>query len=99
MGLAIVHFEIVLEEIDDRLVAGRLAVGYRTRLQNEPVLGPVRMGELVKQARLANSWVADGRHQLTLSGARLVEGLAELLHLGVPADKAGEPPGRRGLET
>ena len=99
VGLAIVHLEEDLEEIDDGQVAGRPAVGHRARLQNKPVLRPVRVGELVEQARLAHPWVADGRHQLTVSGAGLLEGFAELLYLGVPADKAREPSDRRGLET
>src|SRR4029453_8256453 len=36
VGFAIVHLEIRLEEIDDREVAGRLAVGHGARLQDEP---------------------------------------------------------------
>ena len=99
VGLAIVYLEVDFEEIDDGQVAGRPAVGHRARLQHEPVLGPVRMGELMVQARLAHPWVADGRHQLTVPGARLLEGFAELLYLGVSADKAREPSSRCGLET
>ena len=99
VGLAVVHVEVGLEEIDDGQVAGRLAVGHGARLQDEPVLGAVGVGELVEQARLAHPGLADGRHELTVPGASLLEALAELLDLGVPADEAGEPAGRRGLQA
>ena len=47
VGLAIVHLEVGLEDVDDRQVAGRLAVGHRARFQDEPVLDPVGVGELI----------------------------------------------------
>ena len=93
------HLEVALEQIDDRQVAGRLAVGHGARLQDEPVLGPVGVGELVEQPRLAHPGLADDRHQLTAPGAGLLEGPAELLDLGVAADEARQAAGRGRLEA
>ena len=49
------------------------------------------------EARLAHPRLADDGDDLAVPGTRLLEGLAELLHLGVAADEAGQPPRRGGL--
>ena len=55
VGFAIVHLEVGLEEVDDRQVAGRLAVGHGAGFQDEPVLGAVGVGELVDEAGLPHA--------------------------------------------
>jgi hypothetical protein len=59
----------------------------------------VRVGELVDEARLAHPRLADDRHHLTVTVARELLRAAELLQLGVAADKPRQPtPGGR-LQT
>ena len=55
VGFAIVHLEVGPEEVDDRQVAGRLAVGHGARFQDEPVLRAVGVGELVDEAGLPHA--------------------------------------------
>jgi hypothetical protein len=47
----------------------------------------MRVGELVEQAGLAHPRLADGRHQLAVSGAGEVERFMELLGLAASANE------------
>ena len=60
VGLAIVHLEVGLEEVDDRQVAGGLAIGHGARFQDEPVLNLVGVGELVDEAGLPHAGFPHG---------------------------------------
>ena len=92
VGLAVVHVEVGLEEIDDRQVAGRLAVGHRARLQNEPVLGAVGVGELVDEAGLPHAGLPHNGDELAAPIVREGERPAHLLDLGVAADEPRQSP-------
>ena len=55
--------EVALEQVDHGQVAGGLAVGDRGALEDQPALGPMGVGELVDEARLAHARLAhDGDH-------------------------------------
>ena len=43
------------------------------------------------EARLAHAGLADDRHDLAVPAAAQLPGAAELIHLGVAADEAGQP--------
>ena len=90
---------VALEQIDDREIGGRLAVGHRSALQDQPVLGAVGVHHLVHQARLAHAGLPDARHDLAVPGACPRERLMQRLDLCVAPDKAGEAARRRGLQA
>ena len=92
VGLAVVHLEVGPEEIDDRQIAGRLAVGHGTRLQDEPVLSAVGVGELVDEAGLPDAGFPHDGDELAVAIVREGQRPAELLDLGVSADKPCESP-------
>ena len=91
--------EVALEEVDHRQVRCRLAVRDGARLEHEPALGPMRVDELVEQARLADPGLPQHRHDLAAAAPGLLERLAELIDLRVATDEAGEPPRHRGLQA
>ena len=90
--------EVRLEEIDDGEIGRGLAVGDGAGLQNQPAVGAMGVGELPVEAGLADAGLADHRDDLAVPGLRPLEGLAELIHLAVAADKAGQPPGGGGVQ-
>ena len=92
VGLAIVHLEVGLEEVDDRQVAGRLAVGHGARFQDEPVLGAVGVGELVDEAGLPHAGFPHDGDELAVAIVREGERPADLLDLGVAADEPRQSP-------
>ena len=98
VGLAIVDLEVGLEQVDDRQPAGRLAVGHRARFQDEPLLSPVGVGELVDQAGLPHAGFSHDGDQLAVAFLREDERPAELLDLGVAADEPGQSPSGGGLQ-
>ena len=57
------------------------------------------VAELPDEPRLAHARLPDHGHHLAVPLARPVESVAEILQLRAPADEAGEPPPRRGLEA
>ncbi len=90
-GLAIVHLEVGLEEVDDRQVAGRLAVGHGARFQDEPVLGAVGVGELVDEAGLPHAGFPHEGDELAVAIVGEGERAADLLDLGVRPTKRVSP--------
>ena len=56
------------------------------------------LDELVEEPRLAHARLPDHGHDLPMPPGRLLLRRLELLHLGVAAHEAGEPPRRRGLQ-
>ena len=97
-SVPVVDPEVALEEIDHRQVGGGLAVGHRARLQHEPAVRPVGVGQFPEQARLADAGLAHGGDHLAVALAGALQGHAERLHLGVPPDEAREPPRARRPE-
>ena len=99
VAVAVTDAEVGLEQPDHREVGGRLAVGHGAALEHDPALGPLRVGELPEQARLAHSRLPDQRHELAPPLAGQLEGLGELLDLGVTAHEAAESTRRRRLKA
>jgi hypothetical protein len=91
--------EVALEQIDHGQVARGFAVGDGRGFQDQPVLHPMGVGELVDQPRLAHAGLADDRDHLTPPGAGLAEHSAQVLDFGVAADETGEAPEGRGLQA
>jgi hypothetical protein len=60
-------------------------------------VGAVGVDELVHQARLADTGLADQRHHLAMPRPRLLLSVAEGLELRLPPHKAGQPPCGAGL--
>ena len=98
VSLPIMDLEVGLEEIDDREVARRLAVGHGARFQDEPVLGPVGVGELVDEAGLPHTGFPHDGDELPVAILGEGEYPAKLLDLGVAADKSGEAPSSGCME-
>src|SRR5262249_37064324 len=90
--------EIALEQIDDWQVARRLAIRDRRSLEDQPVLYPMRVGELVGQPRFADSRLAHYGHDLAVAGASPPEHRSQLPDPGAPAHEARQPTERRRLE-
>ena len=90
--VAVADLEVALEQVDHGQVAGGLAVGDRRGLQDQPVLHPMRVGELVDEPRLAHPGLAHEGHHLAVARAGLAEDPAQVLELGVAADEAREAP-------
>ena len=61
-------------------------------------MGAMGVGELPVEAGLADAGLADHRHDLAVPGLGPLQRLAELIHLAVAADKAGQPPGGRSVK-
>ena len=89
--------EITAKQLDHGQVGGSLSVGSRGRLQDEPAVHSVGMGELPEEARLADTRLADYCHHLAVSEAGLVEGVPELIELAVASDEASEAAKRLPL--
>ena len=82
--------EITAKQLDHGQVGGSLSVGSRGRLQDEPAVHSVGMGELPEEARLAHARLPDYCNNLAVSEAGLVEGVTEQLELDGASDEAGE---------
>src|SRR5262249_9151357 len=91
--------EVLLYQIDDGQVWGRLPVGSRAALKDEPADGPGGAEELPEQARLAHPRLTDDRQDLTVTITRAFQGVTQGLQLGVTAHEAGEAPGGCGLQS
>jgi hypothetical protein len=97
-ALSRLDLEVRPEEVDHGQIARRLAVRDGAAFQNQPILGAVRMRELVEEARLADARLAyDGGH-LPVAVRRKLQGTAKLVELGVPANEPGQTASRGGLE-
>ena len=97
--VAALDLEIASKQLDHGKVGGGLAVGDRGGLHDEPAVHAMGVGELPEETRLAHARLPDHGDHLAVAQAGPVESVAELLQLCVPADKAREPPPRRGLEA
>jgi hypothetical protein len=89
---AIVDLEVGLEEVDDGQVAGGLAVGHGAGFQDEPVLSPVGVGELVDEAGLPHAGFPHEGDELAVAIVGESERAADLLDLGVAADEPRQSP-------
>ena len=76
-----------------------MPVGDRATLQHQPALGPVGVGHLPDQPRLADARLADQRRDLPVTGPARSSARVERGHLGIPADEAGQTPRGRHLEA
>ena len=97
--VAVVNLEVGLEQVAHGEVGRGLAVGDRAAFEHEPVVGVMGAGELVDQAGLAHPRLPNDRHDLAVAGASALQGLAQGLDLRLPPDEAGEPTGRKRLQT
>jgi hypothetical protein len=91
--VARLHLAVGFEELGQRQVGRASAVGDRVCLHDEPAVGTVGVCHLPHQARLADTRLADERHDLAVAGCGAAERLSQLLELGVPPDEPGEPAG------
>src|SRR6185503_4653204 len=80
--------KVRLEKIDDREIGRGLAIGNGAALQDEPALDAMGVSELPVEPGLADAGLADDRDDLAMAGLGPLQGLAELIHLTVAADKA-----------
>src|SRR5262249_45121196 len=76
-----------------------LAIGDRARFQHEPPLPGVRVEELIEQAGLADPGIAHDGDDLPPPPAGLLRRLADLRHLGVTPNAAGQAPRPRTLQA
>ena len=97
MVVTVADLEVALQQIDDWQVAAGLAIGNGRRVQHEPTLHPVRVGELVHQPGFADTGLTHDGHHLATSGRGLAQPVAQMLDLGIAADEARETSQRRGL--
>src|SRR5215470_13731679 len=74
-------------------------VGRRAALEHEPAVDVVRPRELPVETGFSHARVAHDGDDLPVSRAGPLEGSAEHLDLGVPADEPREPPPRGGLQS
>src|SRR5262249_6074426 len=91
-------FEVRLEELDDGQIAGLLPVGQGSRLQDEPVLRAMGVGELEYEAGLAHARLADERHHLPTAAPSTVHRAADLRDLGVASDELAQAACHRRAE-
>jgi hypothetical protein len=80
-------------------IAGRLAVGRRAGLEDQPALDAVGVGQLEGQTRLAHARLAHDRDHLTLALLGPVDRSAELVGFLGSTHEGGEPAHRCGLES
>ena len=97
--VATVDREVAAEQLDHGQVSRGLTVGDRGGLHDEPAVHAMGVRDLPEETRLAHARLADHGNHLAVPLAGPVEGVPELLQLRGPADEAGEPPPRRGLEA
>ena len=97
--IGVLDVDVALEQVHDREVGGRLAVGHRGTLQHPPALRVVGMDTLVHQAGLPHPGLAHDGHHLAVASAGLVERLAQGGEFRLAPHKAGEAPRGRGLEA
>ena len=96
VGITLVDAHPPLEKIDERVKGGRAAEGEAMPLA--PVGVARAPAELVEQARLADSRLADDKHDLAVPGARQGERGLERLELAPAPDERREPAMGPGVE-
>ena len=94
----VLNLQVSLEQVDHGQIRRGLPVGDRAGLHDEPAVGPMGVGDLPHQPRLAHAGLPDEGHELAMPRGGAAERLAELLDLGLPPDEAGEPARGGGLE-
>ena len=98
MIVLVADLEVALEQVDHGQVAGRLAVGDGGGFENQPILHPMGVGELVDEPGLAHAGFAHDGDHLAATRASLFEHSAQVLDLGVAADEARKAAERRRLK-
>ena len=93
-----IHVEVRPEQVDERQVRGRRAVGDQSGFQNEPALRAKGMRELPGEARFPDARLSDDRHNLTATGAGLIQRALELLNFCSPPNETGQAPRGGHLE-
>ena len=97
--IRVLDVDVALEQVNDRKVGRRLAVGHRGTLQHPPALRVVGVDTLVHQAGLAHPGLPHYRHDLAVARAGLLQRLAHGGEFRLAPDKAGEAPCGSGLEA
>jgi hypothetical protein len=97
--LAVVDLEVALQQVTDGKVGGRLAIGDRVAVEDQPPRRAMRVGELVEETRFAHSRLADDRHELAVASSGAFQGLAERFELRRPPYETGEPAGGGSLQA
>ena len=69
MIVLVADLEVALEQVDHRQVAGRLAVGDGGGFQDQPVLHPMGLGELVDEPGLAHAGLTHDGDDLRATSA------------------------------
>ena len=90
---------IAFEQVDDREIRRRLAVGHRGALKYRPPLCVVRVDELIHQARFPHAGFPNYGHHLAMPRPGLLQGLLQGRQLLLPPYETGEPACRAGLQT
>src|SRR5262249_41962756 len=85
--IAILDAEVRFEELDHGQVRGRLTVGERGRVQDEPALASMRLCDLPDEAGLADARLPDDRHDLAMTGRGPFQSAAKQLPLQIPTDE------------
>src|SRR5437879_11728104 len=88
--ITLVDAEIVFQEIDDREIAGGLAIGDGTGLERSASGDTVGVRQLMKEAGLAHTRLAHDGHDLAVAAAHPFECCPEPLHLGLAPDEAAQ---------
>jgi hypothetical protein len=83
--VARVQLEVGLEQVDDREVRGRLAVGGRAAFEDEPAMGQLRLGCLIAQAGFADARLSDEADDLPTTLCNLFQEGAQVCELSLPA--------------
>ena len=66
------ELKVGFEEVTDREIGGRLAIGDPVAFEQEPTLGPMGTEELVKEAGLPHPRLPDDRHELAVARTGLL---------------------------
>ena len=96
--VTLLDLEVPLEQVDHRQIRGRFAHTRPTRPGGRATRAAMRVRHLPDEPGLPHARLPDEGHDLAVPGGRAPERLAELLHLAVPADEPGQPPGGRRLQ-
>jgi hypothetical protein len=91
--------EIDLEQLDDRQIERSFSVGDGGALEDEPVLGKLRVGRLPDQAGLPHARIADQRDDLPMPRCGLLERFEERSELMFAPDEVGQAPRGRRLKA
>src|SRR5262249_38285102 len=76
--VARLDLEVTPQQVDHRRIGRGLTVGHAGRLKHQTVMGAMRVSELPKQPRLADTGFANHRDHLAASAACKLKRFAEL---------------------